>query len=53
VRGIFGFIGVFAGGSLGWWLGGLWALPAAMVLGAVGSGMGLYWGRRLFQHWLE
>ena len=53
MRFLFGTIGVFAGGSFGWWLGGLWALPAAAVLGAVGSGVGLYWGRRLFQQWLE
>jgi hypothetical protein len=53
MRFLFGTIGVFAVGSFGWWLGGLWGLPAAVVLGAVGSGVGLYWGRRLFQQWLE
>jgi hypothetical protein len=53
MRFLFGTIGVFAVGSFGWWLGGLWALPAAVVLGAVGSGVGLYWGRRLSQQWLE
>ena len=39
-------------GGFGWWLGALWAQPAAVILGAVGSGVGLYWGRRLFDEWL-
>ncbi len=53
MRGLFGFIGAFVLGWAGWWLGALWALPAAVLLGAIGSGVGLYWGRRLFQQWLE
>ncbi len=53
MRFIFGFIGAFAGGWGGWWLGALWALPAAVLLGAVGSGVGLYGGRRLFDRWLD
>lgn len=43
---------MFVLGGAGWWLGELWALPAAVVLGALGSGLGLYWGRRLFDEWL-
>lgn len=53
MRSVFGIIGAFAGGYFGWWLGALWALPAAVLLGAVGSGVGLYWGRKLFQQWLD
>lgn len=52
MRGLFALIGTTFGGSLGWWLGGLWNLPAAAVLCAVGTGVGLYWGRRLFDDWL-
>lgn len=52
MRMIFGLIGVTVLGGIGWWLGGLCALPAAAVLGAVGSGAGLYWGRRLFDEWI-
>jgi hypothetical protein len=52
MRGIFALLGTTVLGSFGWWLGELWALPAAVVLGAVGSGLGLYWGRRLFDEWL-
>jgi len=52
MRSLFALIGTCGLGSFGWWLGELWALPAAVVLGAVGSGVGLYWGRRLFDEWL-
>ncbi len=52
MRFIFGSLGAFALGSFGWWLGELWALPAAVILGVIGSGLGLYWGRRLFDEWL-
>jgi hypothetical protein len=52
MRALFALIGTCALGGFGWWLGALWALPAAVVLGAVGSGVGLYWGRRLFDEWL-
>jgi len=52
MRGIFSLIGTCAAGWFGWWLGGLWGLPAAVILGAVASGVGLYWGRRLFDEWL-
>jgi len=52
MRTIFALTGTTALGWFGWWLGALWALPAAVVLGAVGSGVGLYWGRRLFDECL-
>jgi hypothetical protein len=52
VRGLFSFLGTLVAGSAGWWLGDLWCLEAAVVLSAVGSGVGLYWGRRLFDDWL-
>lgn len=49
---VFATLGTTGLGSLGWWLGEQWALGAAVVLGALGSGLGLYWGRRLFEEWL-
>ena len=52
MRGIFALLGTSFGGGIGWWLGGLWDLPAAVLLSAIGTGMGLYWGRRLFDEWL-
>ncbi|MDB5987499.1 MAG: hypothetical protein JWR16_2552 [Nevskia sp.] len=45
---IFGTLGAFLLGSFGWWLGAQWALPAAVIVSAVGGGVGLYYGRRLF-----
>ena len=53
MRMIFGFLGTLAAGSLGWWLGAQASLGLAVALGAVGSGAGLYWGRRLFEEWLD
>lgn len=47
MRRLLGWIGVFAGGAAGWWLGALWNDIAAVLLSALGSGAGLYWGRRL------
>jgi hypothetical protein len=52
MRGIFAVLGASLAGGIGWWLGERWNLPAAVVLGAIGSGVGLYWGRRLFDEWL-
>jgi hypothetical protein len=49
---IFGWIGIFALGSLGWWLGDFLGLLPAVMLSAIGSGAGLYWGRKLFDRWL-
>jgi hypothetical protein len=49
---IFGFLGVLILGSAGWWLGSLAGWGAAVILGAVGSGAGLYYGRRLYDEWL-
>jgi len=45
---IFGSLGAFLLGSFGWWLGAQWALLPAVIASAIGSGVGLYYGRRLF-----
>jgi len=37
-------------GALGWWLGGLLNLGAAVILGAVASGVGLYYGNKWFDN---
>lgn len=52
MRGIFGTLGTFLGGSLAWAIGQRVGLGTAVVLSAIGSGVGLYWGRRLFDEWL-
>jgi hypothetical protein len=52
MRGIFATLGTFLAGSLGWAIGQRMGLVTAVILSAVGSGVGLYWGRRLFDEWL-
>lgn len=52
MRGIFATIGTFLVGALGWAIGLRVGLGTAMTLSAIGSGVGLYWGRRLFDEWL-
>ena len=53
VRGVIGWMGAFLAGSAGWWLGAKVGLGAAVVLGAVASGAGLYAGNRWFDQNLK
>jgi hypothetical protein len=48
VRGLIGWLSAFLAGSAGWWLGAKVGLGAAVVLGAVAGGAGLYAGHRWF-----
>lgn len=48
MRGIFAMLGTFIVGSFGWWLGARINLGVAVILGSIGSGAGLYYGRKLF-----
>lgn len=52
MRSLFGWGGATLGGALGWWLGAFAGDLAAVLLAALGSGAGLYWGRRLHDGWL-
>ena len=52
MRGIFATLGTFLIGSAGWALGQYVGLGTAVVLSAIGSGVGLYYGRKLFDEWL-
>ncbi|HEY6517091.1 MAG TPA: hypothetical protein VIY50_13185 [Steroidobacteraceae bacterium] len=52
MRGIFVTLGTFLAGTLGWAIGEHVGLGTAVVLSALGSGVGLYWGRKLFDQWL-
>jgi hypothetical protein len=52
MRKIFATLGTFLLGSIGWAVGNLVGLGTAVVLSAIGSGLGLYWGRKLFDEWL-
>jgi hypothetical protein len=44
---LMGFLGMTAGGWAGWWAGAHVGMMTAFVLGMVGTGAGLYYGRRL------
>jgi hypothetical protein len=44
---LFGFIGATVGGYAGWALGALGGTFTAFVVSMIGTGFGMYWGRRL------
>ena len=52
MSGILAFLGATLGGWIGWWLGEWIGLMTAFFLSIIGSGVGLYAGRRLFQ-WMS
>jgi hypothetical protein len=52
MRIVIGWLGAFMLGSLGWWLGDKLGLGAAVVLGAVASGFGLWLGYRWYDQYL-
>lgn len=52
MRGIFATLGTCLIGSIGWAIGQRIGLGIAVVLSAIGSGVGLYWGRKLFDQML-
>jgi len=47
---LMGWIGMAAGGALGWWLGSLVGLGGAIILSGVGTGAGLYIIRKVVPH---
>jgi len=53
VKGLLGFFGMSLGGALGWWLGGLHGITLAVLVSSVGSGLGLYYTRKLAERYLE
>ncbi|MCI0331238.1 MAG: hypothetical protein L0196_09930 [candidate division Zixibacteria bacterium] len=52
MRWLFGSLGAFIVGWLGWWLGAKVNLVTAFIVSMVGTGVGLYLGRKLFQDYL-
>lgn len=44
---LFAFLGMTVGGWIGWTVGGHFGLFAAFLLSIVGTGVGLYYGRKL------
>ncbi len=47
MKGIFGFIGMTAGGWLGWFAGAWISIFTAFIISMIGTGVGLYFGHKL------
>ncbi|HKH82494.1 MAG TPA: hypothetical protein VKA25_02290 [Gemmatimonadales bacterium] len=50
---VLGFLGASAVGAAGWWAGERVGFMTAFLLSTVGSGIGLYYGRRLAREYLD
>jgi hypothetical protein len=53
MKGFLGFAGMTLGGLAGWWLGGLVGFVTACYLSLLGTGLGLYLGRRIWQRYRD
>lgn len=42
-----GWLGMTAGGYAGWAIGAHWSMTMAVIVSMVGTGVGLYLGRRI------
>jgi uncharacterized membrane protein YeaQ/YmgE (transglycosylase-associated protein family) len=49
---VLGFIGATVLGSVGWWIGGHVGVMTAFMVSTVGSGVGVYVGRRAARDYL-
>ena len=47
---LLGFVGATLVGSIGWWLGERVGFMTAFILSVIGTGIGMYAGRRLAEH---
>lgn len=52
MRGLAVLLGSTIGGALGWWVGSPAGIFGSMTLSAVGSGVGLYLVRRLWNEYM-
>jgi hypothetical protein len=48
---LLGFVGASVIGSVGWWAGARVGVMTGFFLSMVGTGVGLYAGRRIADHW--
>lgn len=48
---LLGFVGSLVGSSIGWWLGAFAGTMTAFMLSMVGTGVGIYLGRRIAAEW--
>lgn len=44
---ILGFTGSFVGGTIGWWLGAFAGTMTAFTVSMIGTGVGIYFGRKI------
>jgi hypothetical protein len=50
---VLGFVGASAVGAAGWWAGERVGFMTAFILSTIGSGVGLYYGRRFAREYLD
>jgi hypothetical protein len=48
---LLGFVGATVGSAAGWWLGGHVGIMTAVFASAIGTGVGVYAGRRVASHY--
>ena len=48
---LFAFLGATVLGYAGWYLGALAGTMTAFIVSMIGTGVGLYYGRRIGQHY--
>jgi uncharacterized membrane protein YeaQ/YmgE (transglycosylase-associated protein family) len=48
---LLGFVGATVGGALGWWIGAPVGTMTAFMVSMVGTGAGLYLGRKVADHY--
>jgi hypothetical protein len=48
---LLGFIGATVGSSVGWWAGEHVGIMTAVIVSAIGTGVGIYAGRRVASHY--
>jgi len=51
VRKIFKFIGATLVSGIAWWLGAMVGIMTAVILSAIGTGFGIYWGGKVADHY--
>ena len=53
MSGLLAFVGATVVGGIGWWLGSFVGFTTAMILSAVGTGVGIYYGRKIAREYLS
>ncbi len=51
MKGLLGFTGASVLGSVGWWAAAHFGIMTAFFVSTIASGFGMYFGRRLAEHW--